>query len=141
MAEHLNIHIYDFEGHLKKKIQRIANKVKVSSRFKQETLLRWKRAKAWQMFKLENKYYFSDNFPPFKLFWVDKQGRIFVETYKRGNTDDECQILIFDYDGIFVGEAWVPEAKIKIFRNDRLYYLYEKESGFQKMVVYKLIWH
>ncbi len=68
-------------------------------------------------------------------------------TYERGEGSREYKFDIFNPEGIFVGRKSLkvsqniltdrPNRKIK---NDHIYCIEEKESGFRQVVVYKMNW-
>lgn len=139
MKEKLEIEIYNFKGELLRKIRK-AGKLKISNDFKVKHIERWKRAPAWEVFDYKNKHYFPDYFPSFKMFWVDEEERIFVETYEAGDRPGEAILYIFNPEGIFVGTKSLKEARSRKFKNNRLYCIYRKESGYEELKVYKVIW-
>ncbi len=139
MKEELEIEVYNTQGELLKKIRK-TGRIKISNDFKEEYLERWKRAPAWEIYDIKNKHYFPDYFPSFKMFWVDEEGRIFVETYEKGENEGESIIHIFNPEGIFVGCKSLKDAAARKFKNNRLYCIYRKESGFEELVAYKVKW-
>ncbi len=75
-----------------------------------------------------------------KELYTDGRGRLFVETYEAGPAAGETILDIFAPDGTFIGERPAAPALARFIKGDRLYALIEKESGFQKLVTYKMIW-
>lgn len=139
MKEELEIEVYNFQGELLKKIRK-DGKLKISNDFKEKHIERWKRAPAWEVFDYKNKHYFPDYFPSFKMFWVDDEGRILVETYEEGENPIEYLLHIFNPEGVFVGSKSLKEARSRKFKNNRLYCIYRKDSGYEEFVAYKLSW-
>jgi hypothetical protein len=140
MREDLEIEVYNFQGELLKKIRKESERLKISKKYKEETLKRWEKAPAWEEYSIKDKYYFPDYFPPFKMFWVDNDERIFVETYEEGERPGEALLHIFNPEGIFIGTKSLKESRSRKFKNNRMYSVYRKESGFEELVVYKLRW-
>jgi len=140
MREDLEIEVYNFQGDLLRKIRKESERLKISKKYKEETLKRWEKAPAWQEYSIKDKYYFPDYFPPFKMFWVDDDERIFVETYEEGERPGEALLHIFNPEGIFIGTQSLKESRSRRFKNNRMYSVYRKESGFEELVVYKLRW-
>ena len=138
MKDDLEIEIYDFNGKLIKKIKKESKRVKIPEDYKQKIIKSYKAGPIWNL--LKNKVYFQEYFPPFKDFYVDDNGKIYVETYEKGEKSNENIIDIFNSEGIFIGRKSLPEAKVRKFKNDRLYCVYEKESGFEKFIAYRIIW-
>ena len=63
-----------------------------------------------------------------------------METYEERETSSEEMMDIFNADGIFIGRKSLKKALSRKFRNDCLYAVYEKESGFQELVVLQMTW-
>jgi hypothetical protein len=140
VKEDLEIEVYSFQGDLLKKVRKDTERLKVSNEYKEKVIKRWKSSRAWEEWNLKNKHYFPDFYPPFKDFWVDDQARILVETYEQGERPDEVLLQIFNPEGIFIGTKYLKEAIARKFKNNRLYNVYKKESGYDELVVYKMKW-
>lgn len=140
MREDLEIEVYNFQGYLLKKIRKESESLKISKEYKKEILNRWKKSPRWEEWNLKDKYYFPDYFPPFKMFWIDDEERIFVETYEEGEETREALLYIFNPEGMFIGIKSLKEAKARKFKNDRLYCVYRKDSGYEEFVAYKVSW-
>jgi hypothetical protein len=140
MKEDLEIEVYNFQGDLLRKVIKETEKLRVSNEYKERIIKRWKSSPAWEEWDLKNKHYFPDFFPPFKEFWVDDEARILVETYAEGEEPDEVLLQIFNPEGIFIGTKYLKEARTRKFKNNRLYSVYRKESGYEELVVYKMKW-
>jgi hypothetical protein len=140
VTDNLEIEIYDFQGELIKKIRKKTEKIAVSKAYKERIIERWKKFPAWEELNYKEKHYFPEYFPPFKEFWVDEEERIFVETYKEGESPEEVLVQIFNPEGIFVGTKYLKEARSRKFKEDHLYCAYRKESGFEDLIAYKIIW-
>ena len=140
MKEDLEIEVYNFQGDLLRKVRKETEKLRVSNEYKERIIKRWKSSPAWEEWDLKNKHYFPDFFPPFKEFWVDDEARILVETYEEGERPDEVLLQIFNPEGIFIGTKYLKEARTRKFKNNRLYCVYRKESGYEELVVNKMKW-
>jgi hypothetical protein len=140
MRENLEIEVYNFQGDLLKKIRKESESLKISKEYKKEILNRWKKSPRWEEWNLKDKYYFPDYFPPFKMFWIDDEERIFVETYEEGEETREALLYIFNPEGMFIGIKSLKEAQARKFKNDRLYCVYRKDSGYEEFVAYKVSW-
>ncbi len=138
MREDLEIEVYNFQGDLLKKIRKESESLKISKEYKKEILNRWKKSPRWEEWNLKDKYYFPDYFPPFKMFWIDDEERIFVETYEEGEETREALFYIFNPEGMFIGIKSLKKASFRKFKNDRLYCIYRKESGYEEFVAYKV---
>ena len=143
------IWVSDMEGNLVRKIKKEYRPVEVSENYKKEYMKRYEIpgdsfAKAWS-----EKIYFPTNWHPFNSFFPDEEGRLFVMTYEKGFKEGEFMFDIFSPDGVFITRKslniWRTEggldrqvhAKCK---NQRLYLIQEKESGYKKLTIYKMRW-
>ncbi len=138
--EGLEIEVYNFQGDLLRKVRKETERLRVSNEYKERIINRWKSSPVWQEWDLKNKHYFPDFYPPFKEFWVDDEARILVETYEEGERPDEVLLQIFNPEGTFIGTKYLKEARTRKFKNNRLYCVYRKESGYEELVVYKMKW-
>ena len=136
-----DIFIYNFTGKLLKKIRKKYTPVSPSPEFKKAFIGRL--GKKYEFFK--NKLVFPEFLPPFHNFSTDKSGRLFVMTYEKDtHTKSKYMLDIFNQEGVLIfriGFEFPPFYR-SIFRaiNDRLYFIYEKTTGFQKLICYKIIW-
>ncbi|MFX0212313.1 MAG: hypothetical protein ACFFDT_40445, partial [Candidatus Hodarchaeota archaeon] len=90
------------------------------------------------------------NQPPFQcLFFIDDDGRLFIMTFEKGENPKECIFDIFNSDGVLVArkslDVYVRNGTLiqplyAQSKNNRLYCLREKESGFKELVVYIMKW-
>lgn len=137
------IRIYDFEGNLKKKIRKEYQPVKVNQEMEQEIL------RQYGGFVTTRKYSFRSHCPAFRYFFTDDEGYLFVMTYEKSNILGESMYDVFSPDNIFVARislgnlGFFPNNWNNQFataRNNRIYYLRDKESGFKELVVYKMKW-
>jgi hypothetical protein len=133
------INIYNFQGENIKKIRKEFKKMRIPEDYKTERMDSYKESTMYRVHKM--KAYFQEYFPPIKNFFIDTQGRIYIETYEEGKSPDYEIVDIFNAEGIFIGRASLKKALSRIFKIDRMHVLYEKESGFQKLVVSNMIWN
>ena len=136
------ISVFDFDGQLVRKIKKDFRPVPVPQSHRDE----FNDAFSSALFDdIRNKIYFPANMPPFCSFITDERGWLYVMTYEEGDSPGEYLFDIFTPEGVFVGRTVLPVlidenglyAKIK---NDRLYTLLEKESGYKELVVFRLLW-
>ena len=140
MSEDIEIEVYDFQGELLRKVRKETKRLKIPMEYKEGIVERWKKSPVWEEWELKRKHYFPDYFHPFKEFWIDDDERIFVETYEKGEKPGEYILHIFNPQGIFVSSIALREARARKFKNNRLYCIYRKESGFEELVAYKKKW-
>lgn len=144
--------IYDTEGNLLRKIRKEYHEVKVSDQIK-EKIFNWLKSNLNQFDLVKTKLYFPEFYPPFQFFFLDEKNRLFVMTYEKGKGPKDFIYDIFSPDGIFIGrtelENYGALASSPIInslplnvvaKNNRLYCLKEKESGYKELVVYKMKW-
>jgi hypothetical protein len=136
--EVLEIELYNLQGELLKKIKKQSRKIKIPEEYKQKIINSMREGSMWDL--LKDKVYIQENFPSFKFLYVDDEGRILVETYEKGENPDEYMLDIFNSDGVLIGRKSLKEALGRKLKNNRMYCAYEKESGYQELVVYKMKW-
>ncbi|MCJ7581409.1 MAG: hypothetical protein MUP98_12860 [Candidatus Aminicenantes bacterium] len=132
---------YDLKGNLVRKIRKEYKKVPLSKEYIEE----YTKVLNSQRKKMTD---FPDSFPPYQSFFVDDKGRLFVMTYEEKEDSGEHVFDIFNEDGIFIGRT-----SFRAFYNNLnelflwatakqnlLYCINEKDSGFKELVVYKMTW-
>jgi len=141
------IHVYDLEGQLVRKIRKEHRPVQVTTEFREKILTLFKNA-PWRW-----KIYFPDDFPAFQYLFSDDEGRLFVMTYELSQNGEGYIYDVFNAEGIFIcrmslGNYGVPDyfdigsegpLQVKARRN-RLYCNRMKRNGQNELVVYKMIW-
>ena len=131
--------VYDLEGNLLRKIKKEYIPLEVPKELKK------KRRKERERFP-QTKLIFAKHWPPFNSFILDDEGRLYVRTYEKGGNPGEYIYDIFNSAGIFIGRKNLgniygfPTEIIAKIRNNHLYCLREKESGYKELVVYKMRW-
>jgi len=140
------IHAYDLNGNLIKKIKKEYNPVPINEQDKERILKLFERMSE----EIKKTIYFPDNFPPFqRLFFTDDEGRLFVMTYEKGEKPRQFIYDIFDSDGVFIGRIGLDNygqdamqmAPLPALSKDGLLYsVREKESGYKELVVYRMNW-
>lgn len=143
------IRVFDFEGKLEKKIRKTYQPVKVPGEYKQYISERMEHTPA----AVKDKIYFPHRLPAFQFMFADDEGHLFVMTFERGKNPKEYIFDIFNQAGLFIGTVsfdvhlndpfFTPGAPLDSWvtmKNDRLYALRMKPSGYKELVVYKTIW-
>jgi len=138
--------VYDSEGDLKRIIKKDYKPIKISDDYKKE------RAKYREDMKKKGrrpppaKLYFPEYWPAFYELFADEAGWLFVMTYEISSNPRQFVYDIFNPDGIYIGIMSLDNyrgtyspfpAKAK---NNRIYCIREKESGYKELVVYKMKW-
>ena len=88
---------------------------------------------------LLKKIYFPKFWSAFQYFFIDDGEYLYIMTYEKGKIPKEYIYDIFNPDGFFIGRKSLEGSKIKT-KNNRLYCLREKDSGYKELVVYKMRW-
>ena len=132
------IWVYDLEGNLIRKIKKEYERVPVSDEYKKAIMEKTPE-------NLKKITFFPDSFPPYQSFFTDDKGRLFVMTYEEGENPGEFMFDIFNPDGVFIGRkslnVWIWQSLVKAkIKNNLFYCVQEKESGYKKLVVYRMEW-
>jgi hypothetical protein len=133
------INVYDLAGSPLRRIRKEYQRVKLDEEFKTRRMEWFKKHPMSRLHKMQG--YFPDFYPPIKNFHVDSQGRIYVETYEMGDEPEAVVVDIFNPDGAYISRTTLTKSLSKLFKNDRLYALHEKDSGFQELIVSILSWN
>jgi len=130
--------LYDQDGNLLKKIRKEYKPVEVSEEVKKSILERYD-VPGFE--EIKKKIYFPDEMLPYESFFTDDEGRLFVKTNEKGKNHEEYMFDIFSPDGILIERKSLSGSLgWAIFKQNRLYCLREKESGYKELVVYKMKW-
>ncbi len=152
IVNHYEFLIYDTEGNLLRKTKKEYHDVKVSDQLKEE-ILNGLSENFDSFDQYKNKVYFPESHPPFQFFFLDEESRLYVMTYETGQGSNAFIYDIFNPDGLFIGRIELDNYGSSPFsvtgirvplnvaaKNNRLYCLREKESGYKELVVYKMRW-
>jgi len=133
------IRVYDLEGNLFRKIRKEYKKEPIPDEYKKERMKN-RRPQDREI------TYFPDSFPPYQGFFADETRRLFVMTYEKSNYPSGYIYDIFNSKGVFIGRKSINGFKTRgghmwvITRQNYLYGIKEKESGYKELVVYKMRW-
>jgi len=139
------IWVYNSEGYLKRIIKKNYKPIKISDEYKKERLKKREEMKKRGFAPPPGKSYLPEYWPAFHELFANEIGWLFVMTYEKNKNPREFVYDIFNPDGIFIGRksinvlVWSGPLKAKMKRN-LLYCLQEKESGYKRLVVYKVSW-
>ena len=137
--------VFDLEGNLVRKIRKEYKRVDIPEEFIKHTLETYSEER-------KDRAYFPKNFPPYRFFFADDEGRLFVMTYEKNRDSNEYIYDIFNTDGVFIDRIglrnfgrgssiskieWTFQTKAK---KNHLYCIQEKENGYKELVVYKMNW-
>ena len=132
------INVYDKKGTHIRTIRKDFQNVRIPQAYKAEKEKSYKESTPYRVHKWEP--YIDEYFPAIQNFYVDNSGRIFVETYEEADIESDVILNIFTSQGIYVGRISQKKTQRKIYSNNRLYAIYEMDSGYQKLEVSKIIW-
>ena len=141
--------VYNLNGDLIRKIRKDYQPVEYPKEMK-ENLLEYTLPDD----PFKEKGYFPPNWPPIQYFFTDEEGRLFVMTYEEGKSLGDNIFDVFNPEGIFIGRISLGNYSMAYYkgkplgglaldvraRNNRLYCLREKDSGYKELVVYKMRW-
>ena len=150
--------VYELNGTLVRKIRKDYNPVKVSKQLKDNVIKRFDTP-SYNQDNVKDKIFFPNNMFPFQYFFSDDIGRLYVMTYEKEEGEEGFRYDIFNPDGIFISRTVLDNSgnilgtppfqeltfpgggpyDVRV-KNNRLYYLRSKESGFQELVVCKMYW-
>jgi len=124
------LQIFNPEGDLTKKIIKEYDPVEITEEEKEE---------ATQGAPPQLKFEFSKYHPAFLRFVHDEIGRLYVQSYEKGEGNNVYYHDVFDRDGRYIAKVQLRQYPV-IFRNGKLYSLEENEDGYQVIKRYKVTW-
>jgi hypothetical protein len=132
--------VYDLAGKLIRKIRKDYTPIKVSEEYKKNYLESYEK----YMPDYAKKIYFPENWHPFKSFFTDDEGRLFVMTYEPGPSPGVFIFDIFNRDGVFYARQSLNILSTDVIQaktlGHRLYHVVEKETGFKELIVSRITW-
>jgi hypothetical protein len=142
-AKRYEIHVYDLDGNLLRKIRKNFKPVAVSEEVKKAYFELLPKGDP-----ITENFYFTEHWPPFRGLYADDKGRLFALTYEAGQKPGEFMYDIFNSEGTFIGRMSLANMKnlcrpdsftVRAIKN-HLYAIQEKDSGYKELVVYKMGW-
>jgi hypothetical protein len=127
--------VFDFEGNLVRKIRKEFKKIPIPKEIIEEQTNALDEAR-------RKVTVFPDSYPPFRDFFTDDTGRLYVKTYEKGEDSGEYIFDIFNADGVFIGRKSlsITDSDSTRTKKNLIYCKNRKESGFLELVVYKMTW-
>jgi hypothetical protein len=148
--EEYEILVYDFEGHLLRKIRKEHSPVEVSDEYKRKILGPYEKHPNVIVQNIAKKIYFPKYMPPYQSFFCDDVGRLFVMTFEEEMNKGEYIYDVFDPEGRFISRVGIGNygdwdvvfrsQLVVIAKQNRLYCIQQKESGFKELTVYRMNW-
>lgn len=144
-----DIHVYDFEGTLTRKIRKQYTPVPFSEESKRKAVKRWvDYGNPSEIIATPKSH------PPFQHLFADDAGRLYVATFEPGFNAGEFMVDVFDTDGVLFsrlslrmllnGEIILQDTPTDSWvtvNNNILYCIQEKESGHKQLVAYEIKWN
>ena len=143
-----DIHVYDLEGTLTRKIRKQYTPVPFSEESRRKAVKRWVDTGNPGEIIVTPKSH-----PPFQHLFADDTGRLYVATFEPGYNEGEFMIDVFDIEGVLFarlslmlllnGEIILQDTPTDSWvtvKNDILYCIQEKESGHKQLVAYETKW-
>jgi bifunctional DNA-binding transcriptional regulator/antitoxin component of YhaV-PrlF toxin-antitoxin module len=128
------IKVLNSEGKVIKRILKEYEPVKTTEEHKKEMLERIPPD-----FPFRDRLELPKALPPYRDFFLDEQGRIFVKTYEIGKTKEEHFFDIFDAAGNYIARLAL-KGEEHFIKGERLYSVEETEDGFQVLKCYSVRW-
>jgi hypothetical protein len=129
------IKVLNSEGKVIKRILKEYEPVKVTEEHKKEMLERLPPETSPFRDRIE----LPKALPPYRNFFLDEQGRIFVETFEKGKTKGEHLHDIFDAAGNYIARLAL-KGEEHFIKGEKLYSVEETEDGFQVLKCYSVRW-
>jgi len=131
--------VFDLDGNMIQKIRKEYTPVELSEEYKRNFFERRKRS------PVIDKYELRKHFPPFQYLFTDEEGRLFVMTHEKGASPNEWIFDIFTPGGVFFGrvpiKSHLDSREIALrAKNNRIYSICERESGYKELIVYRMKW-
>ena len=134
--------VYDLDGNLIRKIRKDYRPIPYPEEFRKQTEELAARQPDLNLVSRQDT-------PPFNSFFPDDEGRLYVMTYERGQSQDEIIHDVFNKDGVLI--ARVPLGKYGIMgrslnplrataTNGKFYRVTFKENGYPELIVYRMVW-
>ena len=124
--------------------------MEVTEDFKRKILDPYKKNPNEIVRDITNRIYFPKYMPPYKSLFSDDEGRLFVMTFEERESSGEYICDIFDPEGRFINRVGLGNyAKwgnvfggqlVVIAKQNRIYCIQQKESGYKELVVYNMRW-
>ena len=145
--------VFDQDGNLQNKIRKEYKPMKVPDHIKEKVIKMFENHEVLKQMNINvmDKVYFPEYMPPFQYFFTDDEARLYVMTYEKGEGPRDYIFDIFNREGFFINRislgnsgnenyvVWGGPFEIKA-KNGNLYCMRVKESGYEELVVYRMIW-
>jgi hypothetical protein len=137
-SELYELQVLNPEGKLVKKIQKKHDPVTITSRDKEIYETEYS-----EFVKRGGKLNFRDHFPAFMDMSIDDQGRIWVKTYERQDSNGDAFLFdVFDSEGKYIAKIPIRANlnRNSVWKKGKLYTLETDDKGFQSVKRYATHW-
>jgi hypothetical protein len=141
---------FNMEGNLVRKIRKEYKTIEMPEDYKNRIKNILEQS---EISVMKDSFYFPKYWPPYQFLFSDDNGRLFVMTYEKGENPKEFIFDVFNPEGFLIMRKslrvflsvnpFIPGSPLDswvVMKNDRFYCLQENESGYKKLVVYKVKW-
>ena len=87
---------------------------------------------------IKDMFSFPDVFPPFQLFLLDDQGRLYVRTFTKGKAKGEYEFDVFDAEGKFIAQ-FITKSDLRLWKAGKAYGIEETDEGYQVIKRYSVL--
>jgi len=129
------IRVYSPEGKLVRRILKEYDRVKVTQADIDEMLERMPNLAPGV--NVKDMFTFPEVFPPYQVFVLDDQGRLFVRTFTKGKAKGEYVFDVFDPDGVFFAQ-FISKSDLRLFKSGKAYGIEETDDGYQLIKRYSV---
>jgi hypothetical protein len=132
------IKVLSRDGKLIKTIGREYDPVSISKEDKDE-MLKTIPTLAGVQINVKNMIQFPDTFPAYGNFVPADDGRLLVQTYKKGRVPKEFIWDVFDADGRYIAQIPIVH-QIRLWRDGKAYFFVEDEDGYIVLKCFRARW-
>jgi len=132
------IKVLSLDGKLLKTIGREYDPVAISKEDKDE-MLKLIPSIAGAQINIKDMIQFPETFPAYGDFVLAEEGRLLVQTYKKGRVKKEFYWDVFDADGRFIAQVPIVH-QIRLWRDGKAYFFVEDEDGYKVLKCFRARW-
>jgi len=85
------------------------------------------------------KLIFSDYHSAFRRFFLDDEGRVFVQTWEKAGDEGKYYFDVFDTEGRYIAKVPLRQDPI-LCKKGKLYIIEEDDEGYQVVKRYHVTW-
>lgn len=134
-SDKYEIHVINPEGKLVKKIIKQWAPVRLTEEDKKELLSQISEVGSG----IKDRIILPDYYPPYQVFSLDEEGRLFVRTYEKGRARGEYYFDIFDRQGKYMAKISLKVIP-RLWKHGKLYALEQTEEGYNLLRCFSVRW-